>query len=100
LTDLFDYNTVATNYSRAFFGCTALNYSVLTLVDGMTMTAVTTTNQMFSGCANLTGNGQDLIDKPKAAGYTVGTATNTGSYRTFFNCTGLTDFATIPAAYK
>jgi hypothetical protein len=66
----------------------------------MTMTAVTTTNQMFSGCNNLTGNGQDLIDKPKAAGYTVGTGSGTGSYRTFFNCTSLTDFATISANYK
>jgi len=66
----------------------------------MDMSRVTTTNQMFSGCTNLTGNGQSLIDKPKAAGYTVGTASNTGSYRTFFNCTSLTDFATISVNYK
>jgi hypothetical protein len=83
-----------------FFGCITLNASVSALVDGLDMTRVTTTNQMFSGCVNLIGNGADLIAKPKAAGYVVGTATNTGSYRTFFNCTGLTDFATIPAAYK
>jgi hypothetical protein len=99
-SDIFRYNTLCTNYQNVFFNCTNLATSVSDIVLNMDMTAVTTTNQMFSGCTNLTGNGQDLIDKPKAAGYTVGTDTNTGSYRTFFNCTGLTDFATIPAAYK
>jgi hypothetical protein len=115
--DLFRYNTgvttflqcfsgcanlasVPTDLFNCFSGCDNLGTSVTSIVSGMTMTACTTTNQMFNSCTSLTGNGQDLIDKPKAAGYTVGTASNTGSYRTFFNCAALTDFATISANYK
>ena len=99
-TNLFNTNTKVTTYASAFLGCSSLNISVSSLVSGMSMTFVTTTNQMFSGCAALTGLGQDLIDKPKSGSYTVGTGSGTGSYRTFFNCTALTDYATISANYK
>ena len=99
-TNLFNNTSNVTSYSQAFLNCPNLNISVSSLVSGIDMTKVTTTNQMFSGCTSLTGNGQDLIDKPKAAGYTVGTGSTTGSYRTFFNCTSLSDFATISANYK
>ena len=99
-TNLFNLNTKVTNYATAFFNSGNLNVNVSSLVSGMDFTKCTTTNQMFSGCTSLTGNGQDLINKSKAPGYTVGTASNTGSYRTFFGCTSLNDFATISANYK
>jgi hypothetical protein len=99
--DLFDLvSPNITQFDQVFSGCSNLAVNVSDLVDNMDFTSCVSTSRFFNSCTNLTGNGQDLIDKPKAAGYTVGTATNTGSYRTFFNCTGLTDFATIPAAYK
>jgi hypothetical protein len=98
--DIFRYNVNVTSFENVFYQCSNLASSVSDIVLNMDMTKVTTTKQMFQTCTQLTGNGQSLIDKPKAAGYSVGTASNTGSYRTFFNCTALTDFATIPAAYK
>lgn len=99
-TNLFNNNTLVTNYARAFESCPNLNISISSFVSGMTMTSVTTTSRMFSGCSLLIGNGQDLINKTKAGGYTVGTGSNTGSYRTFFDCVSLADYATISVAYK
>jgi hypothetical protein len=41
-----------------------------------------------------------FVNAPKAATYTVGTNSTNSSYRTFFGCTNLSDYAEIPAAYK
>jgi hypothetical protein len=97
---LFDNCPNVTNFAETFLGNSSLNVNISDLVLNMDMTKVTTTRQMFSGCSSIVGNGQDLIDKPKAAGFVVSTAINSGSYRTFFNCTSLNDFATIPAEWK
>ena len=99
-TDLFDNCPSVISFAQTFSNCVNLPVSVSFLVSGMTMNSCTTTNQMFSGCTSITGNGADLIAKPKAAGYTVGTGALTGSYRTFYLCTSLIDYATIPADYK
>jgi surface protein len=87
-------------FLQMFRNCTALNQTVENMTNIWVMTLAISSNQMFSGCSNLTGNGNYFISKPKAAGYVVSTASTSGSYRTFFNCVSLTDFATIPAAYK
>jgi hypothetical protein len=64
------------------------------------LTKVTTSSNMCSGCIGLSGVGSNFVNAVKSASYNVGTDPTNSSYRTFYNCTNLTDYATIPAAYK
>jgi len=50
---------------------------------------------MFERCSGVIGNGSDFTGKTFAGGYTIGPAPTDSSYRTFYGCTLLTDYATL-----
>lgn len=113
---LFDYNTQATTFSSCFFACTALTSVPSTLFDQNVLatsfsgtfrnclsltnvlqftynTAVTIYNNVYfmSTTANaLTGTAPELWNR-------VPTPSGTAAFR---NCTGLSNFASIPLNFK
>lgn len=71
-------------------GCKSLVMDVCEIFNLDSYTTKTLT-AMLSGCSGLTGSGLDLIAKFPAA----------TSYKSaLYNCTGLSDYASIPAAWK
>ena len=81
-----------------FYGCTGLTGNVDVFTGNMTN--LTTSAYCWYGCVSLSGAGSNFIGITKSPSYTVGTASTNSSYRTFYNCTNLSDWATIPADYK
>jgi hypothetical protein len=66
------------------------------------MPFLTTSVGAFSNCISMTGQGMRFVNMSKSAAYWA----NTGGpafvscAKTFFNCTNLSDYATIPGEYK
>ena len=91
--DLFTYCTVAQTFSMTFRGCTGLTAIPATLFDAQKATATTFTS-CFQTCTNLDGNAPELWN---AALWTVPPS----AYALCFNgCTGLDNYADIPAGWK
>jgi hypothetical protein len=90
--------TRCTSMAYAFYGCTGLTGNVDVFTGNMTN--LTTSANAFYNNKSLTGAGSNFINIAKSPSYTVGTASTNSSYRTFYGCTNLTDWATIPAEYK
>jgi hypothetical protein len=100
---LFDNNTSVTTFSGCFSGCTSL----LSIPSGLfdNNTSVTTFAGCFSGCTSLTGSSGELWLNPSGAGnytlsapdYDIGVPEGNSCY---FNCTGLSDYASIPTYWK
>jgi hypothetical protein len=92
-TDLAFYNCPLTNTVQSILG------SPLMVLTGLVNSA-----QMFSGDVSLSGQGMPFVTAATsglfAASYTIGTASTNSSYRTFYGCTNLSDYADIPAAFK
>jgi hypothetical protein len=55
---------------------------------------------VFPAFPYLLGNAADFISLVKNAGFVVGIVPGDGSYQMFLNQTTLTDYATMPAAWK
>jgi hypothetical protein len=66
------------------------------------MPFLTTSSNAFANCRSMTGNGMRFVNMSKSATYWA----NTGGpafvscAKTFYNCTNLSDYATIPLEYK
>jgi hypothetical protein len=90
--------TLCTSMPFTFYGCTGLTGNVDVFTGNMTN--LTTSAYCWYGCVSLSGAGSNFIGITKSPSYTVGTASTNSSYRTFYNCTNLSDWATIPADYK
>jgi hypothetical protein len=60
--------------------------------------------EMFSGCEKLSGRGMPFVLAAQSGlfknTYTIGTNTTSSSYRTFYGCTNLEDYADIPIEFK
>ena len=90
-----------TSMEYAFYNCTGLTGSTETIFyNTNNFTKIKTSANAFAGVVGLTGSGMRWVNAQKAASYTVGTASTNSSYRTFYGCTNLSDYATIPAEYK
>lgn len=88
-TDLFRYNTLATNFAYCLMVCTGLTAIPATLFTANT--AVTTYQSTFFNCGStLDGNAPELWNLVPAP-----TGTNC-----FTTCTGLDNYASIPAGWK
>ena len=93
--------TEVTTLSAAWYSCSGLTNTLDSIFGGYTsLTNITTSQNAFYNCYRMSGVGSNFVNAIKHPTYSVGTATNNSSYRTFYNCTNLTDYATIPAAYK
>ena len=100
--DLFRYNTLVTIFGGVsypeegvFSGCSGIT-SVLDPNIFLNNLVAANFGNAFLGCANMTGNGQPIIDNTALPGHSVPTATAC----CFNGCIGLTDYATIPAGWK
>ena len=113
---LFDVPTLATSFASCFLACTSLTTVPSTLFD--TNTNVISFSGTFRNCRALTNvlqftnnlnvtNFQNIYNMTTTSNALTGTApalwsrtptpTGTGA---FFNCTGLTNYASIPANWK
>ena len=86
---LTNVNTLQSTWS----GCSSITNSVDSIFgDYSGLTNVTTCLNMFNGCIRLSGVGSNFVNATKANG-----CVTTGA---FAGCINLTDYETIPAAYK
>ena len=100
---LFDYNTSVTNFINTFRGCNSLSEIPANLFDNND--AVTSFQNCFYGCTSLTGSSGELWLNPSGAGnytlsapdYDTGVPNGQDCYR---DCTGLSDYASIPTYWK
>jgi len=92
--NLFRYNINAINFSSVFSN----NSAITSLPPNLFLYNIAAVNFefAFSNCTNMTGSGLAIINNTALPGHTTPTATND----CFFNCTSLSDYATIPAAWK
>jgi hypothetical protein len=86
---LFDQNTIAVNFSGTFYNCRALT-NVLQFTYNTNVTIFNNVYYMSSTSNALTGTAPTLW---------LRTPTPSGT-RAFFNCTGLTNYASIPSNFK
>ena len=100
--NLFSNNTAVTNFEYTFQGCDGLTNIPANLFSNNT--AVTNFDYTFASCAGLTGtvpvnnDGTPIYNRstPGKEGYAIVT-----SYvNCFGNCTGLTDYSSIPSGWK
>lgn len=107
--DLFRDVTEATNVSGLFQGCTSLTSFPVDFFDNMTK--ITNVGNLFNGCSGIVGESPyTVVDGTKVHIYerTNTAATGMASIATatssrkgcFAGCTGMTDFAQIPDAWK
>jgi hypothetical protein len=88
-SDLFDQNTTAVNFSGTFYNCRALT-NVLQFTYNTSVTIFNNVYNMSSTVNSLSGTAPEIWNRiPIPAG------TNA-----FNNCTGLTNFASIPSTFK
>ena len=93
--------TNVTTLFNTWARCTAFTNTPDSLFgDYSGLTKLTDSRGAFSNCVAMSGVGSNFVNAVKSASYTVGTASTNSSYRTFYNCTNLSDWATIPAEYK
>ena len=84
-----------------FYNCTGLTGTVESIFSNTNnLSKIRTSVNCFYNVSKLTGNGMWFVNAQKAASYTVGTNSNDSSYHTFYGCTNLSDWATIPNDYK
>ena len=86
---LFDQNTTAVNFSGTFYNCRALT-NVLQFTYNTNVTIFNNVYYMSSTSNALTGTAPTLW---------LRTPTPSGT-RAFYNCTGLTNYASIPSNFK
>ena len=99
--NLFSNNTAVTSFYNAFNGCTGLTSIPANLFKYNT--AVTDFMQTFLNCTSLTGNvptdtdGTPIYNRstPGKEGYAIVTSHTD----CFYNCTGLTDYSSIPSSW-
>lgn len=114
--NIFQYNTKVTSFSSTFLACTSLTSVVSTLFD--TNTAVTDFSKAFQNCRALTNVLQFTYNNSVTTfnnTYYMGSTSNalSGTAPTlwtrspvpygvgcFFNCTGLTNYASIPSTFR
>jgi len=83
-----------------YFGLGYTNTVGKILGDCTQFSKLTTSANAFANCTNMTGYGMTFVNCTKSASYTVGTTSDKSSYRTFYNCSNLLDWASIPVEYK
>ena len=94
------------NIDQAYMNCSSLTNTVQSILGSplMVLTGLVNSAYMFSGDVSLSGQGMPFVTAATsglfAASYTIGTASTNSSYRTFYGCTNLSDYADIPAAFK
>ena len=99
---LFANNTAVINFRECFSGCTSLTSIPETLF--ASNTKVNDFSNCFSYCSGLTGNVP--VDNDATPIYNrsgsgkPGYAIVTSYGRCFYNCTGLSDYASIPSGWK
>ena len=86
---LFDQNTTAVNFSGTFYNCRALT-NVLQFTYNTSVTIFNNVYYMSSTSNALTGTAPTLWTRTPAPSGT----------RAFYNCTGLTNYASIPSNFK
>ena len=86
---LFDTNTLAINFSSTFRNCRALG-NVLQFIDNTNVTIFNNINNMSSTANGLSGTAPTLWNRTP-------TPSGTGA---FTNCTGLSNYASIPVNFK
>ena len=86
---LFDQNTTAVNFSGTFYNCRALT-NVLQFTYNTSVTIFNNVYYMSSTSNALTGTAPTLWTR---------TPTPSGT-RAFYNCIGLTNYASIPSNFK
>ena len=102
---LFKNCTEVTNFSYTFYGCTGLKEIPAGIFDYNTK--VSSFSGIFKDCRNLTGespytiinvDGQDVkVHLYERTNYPVYFTAPTSSEDCFYNCTGLTDYNSIPS---
>ena len=100
--NLFKYNTAVTSFSQTFSGCKGLTSIPENLFSNNTK--VTNFSYTFSSCTGLTGNvPTDTDGTPiynRSGEGKEGYAVVTQHEGCFYNCTGLTDYDSIPSIWK
>ena len=89
VSTLFDTNTAVTDFSKAFQNCRALT-NVLAFTNNTSVTTFNNTYYMGSTSNALSGTAPTLWTRSPVP-YGVGC---------FFNCTGLTNYASIPSTFR
>ena len=99
--------TNLTTLYQTFLGCNGLsgtNTRTVAQIFGVSAYPNLTTAEqcfyVFPAFPYLLGNAADFISLVKNAGFVVGIVPGDGSYQMFLNQTTLTDYATMPAAWK
>ena len=100
---LFDNTTLVSNFQNTFSYCSSLTSIPANLFDNNDV--VTSFYGTFFSCTSLTGaSGQLWLNPSGAANYTLtGPLYNSGvpnGDNCYYNCTGLTDYASIPTYWK
>jgi hypothetical protein len=88
-TNLFDQNINAVNFSGTFYNCRALT-NVIQFTYNTNVTIFSNVYYMSTTSNALTGTAPEIWNR---------TPTPTGT-RAFYNCTGLTNYASIPSNFK
>ena len=101
---MFDHNANVSDISQAFSHCTKLKQIPVTLFDHMRM--LQTTSEMFYNCASLTGESPyTVINGSKVhlyerQNYPSEFLKIDNHSNTYLNCTGLSDYGSIPEEWK
>lgn len=101
---LFDHNANVSDISQAFSHCTKLKQIPVTLFDHMRM--LQTTSEMFYNCTSLTGESPyTVINDSKVhlyerQNYPSEFLKIDNHSNTYLNCTGLSDYGSIPDEWK
>lgn len=101
---LFDQNLYVENISQAFYNCNKLKQIPMTLFDSMRM--LLNTVELFYGCTSLTGESPyTVIEGQKVhlyerQNYPINFLNINQHDQTFGNCTGLSDYNSMPEEWQ
>jgi PKD domain len=84
-----------TSLNSSFALCPNIVQTILSVTASVITANITDSRGLFTSCTGLTGNGSDFTSRTFSGSYTICATSSCSSYRTFFGCTGLTDYATL-----